>query len=145
VPLQQPFGQDVASQTHCPVDVLHRWPEPHAAQVVPAAPQAPLVSLASRLHVPPLQQPAHDPPPHEHAPLEHVCPGAHAAHAPPALPHELADWEPNATQVLPLQQPFGHEVASHTHWPLLLLHSRLALHAAHVAPPVPQDELPWAP
>ena len=38
VPLQQPLGQDVASQTHCPVVVLHSWPVPHAAQVAPPVP-----------------------------------------------------------------------------------------------------------
>jgi hypothetical protein len=142
LPLQQPAGQDVASQTHCPVEVLHRWPELHAAQVAPDAPQAPLVSPTSGLHVPPLQHPAHEAPPQLHAPLEHACPDAQAAQAAPAVPHPFADCRPKATQVLPLQQPFGHEVASHTHWPLLLLHSRLAPHAAHVAPPVPHDEFP---
>ncbi len=41
--------------------------------------------------------------------------------------------------MLPLQHPLGHEVASHTHWPVLLLHSWLAAHPAHVAPAAPHD------
>lgn len=39
----------------------------------------------------------------------------------------------------PLQQPLGHEVASQTHWPLLL-HSCPDEHAPHAAPPAAQDE-----
>jgi hypothetical protein len=41
--------------------------------------------------------------------------------------------------VLPLQQPVGHDVASHTHWPAVLLHSWPELQAPHVAPPVPHE------
>ncbi len=43
--------------------------------------------------------------------------------------------------MLPLQQPLGHEVASHTHWPVVLLHSWPEPQAAHAAPPVPQEAL----
>lgn len=44
--------------------------------------------------------------------------------------------------MVPLQQPPGHEVASQTHWPRLLLHSCPGdTHAAHVAPLVPQEPL----
>jgi hypothetical protein len=42
-------------------------------------------------------------------------------------------------QTVPLQHPFGHEVASQTHWPVLVLHSWPAAHAAHVAPAAPHD------
>ena len=66
-PLQHPFGHEVASQTHCPFVVLHRWPLEHAAQAAPPLPQEPFASDAY------------------------------------------------GTQVLPLQQPLGHEAASHTH------------------------------
>jgi hypothetical protein len=38
-----------------------------------------------------------------------------------------------------LQQPCGHDVASHTHWPVDLLHSLPLAHPAHVAPPLPHD------
>ena len=41
--------------------------------------------------------------------------------------------------MLPLQQPFGHEVASQTHWPLVLLHSCPVAHPVQVAPVVPHD------
>jgi hypothetical protein len=42
--------------------------------------------------------------------------------------------------VRPLQQPAGHEVPSHTHAPVLLLHSSPAAQATHVAPPEPHEE-----
>ncbi len=42
--------------------------------------------------------------------------------------------------VLPLQQPVGHDVASHTHWPLPL-HSWPDAQAPHATPPVPHDPL----
>lgn len=41
-------------------------------------------------------------------------------------------------QVLPLQQPFGHEAASQTHWPPAL-HSCPVTQAAHATPPVPHE------
>jgi hypothetical protein len=39
---------------------------------------------------------------------------------------------------LPLQQPFGHDVASQMHAPAALQASPVA-HAEHEAPPVPHD------
>ena len=39
LPLQQPLGHDVASQTHCPF--LHSCPAPHPPQVAPAVPHEP--------------------------------------------------------------------------------------------------------
>ena len=39
----------------------------------------------------------------------------------------------------PLQHPPGHEVASHTHCPLLWSHSWPEPHAAQLAPPVPHE------
>ena len=41
--------------------------------------------------------------------------------------------------MLPVQQPVGHEVASQTHCPVVLLHSWPAVHDPHAAPPVPQE------
>ena len=41
--------------------------------------------------------------------------------------------------MLPLQQPVGHEVASHTHSPVALLHSCPDKHPAQVAPPAPHE------
>jgi hypothetical protein len=46
LPLQQPFGHEVASQTHCPLFLSQSWFVPHAAHVAPAAPQEPLDSDA---------------------------------------------------------------------------------------------------
>jgi hypothetical protein len=54
-PLQQPFGQEIASQTHRPL--LHSRPDAHAAQAAPAAPHELPDSEAYGTHVPPLQQP----------------------------------------------------------------------------------------
>ena len=41
--------------------------------------------------------------------------------------------------MLPLQHPLGHDAASHTHCPVLLLHSWFMPHPAHVAPAEPHD------
>ncbi len=60
VPLQQPMGHEAASQTHCPVAVLHSWPAPQGAHAAPLAPQEVLLSAEVASHVPvgpPLQQP----------------------------------------------------------------------------------------
>jgi len=65
----------------------------------------------------------------------------HGEHVAPAVPHEVSPSDAHGSQVPfapPLQQPFGHEVASHTHWPLFLSHSRPLLQAAQVAPLAPQ-------
>ena len=43
---------------------------------------------------------------------------------------------------MPLQQPFGHDVESHTHWPVVVLHSCPAAQPVHVAPPVPHEPFP---
>jgi hypothetical protein len=41
---------------------------------------------------------------------------------------------------VPLQQPLGHDAASQTHWPLVVLHVWPDPHAAHAAPPEPHEE-----
>ena len=46
LPLQQPLGHEVASQTHCPVLALHSCPAEQALQVAPPVPHEPLVSEA---------------------------------------------------------------------------------------------------
>jgi hypothetical protein len=43
--------------------------------------------------------------------------------------------------LLPLQQPFVQDVASHTHTPLPVLHSWPVAHAAQVAAPVPHEAI----
>ncbi len=55
VAVQQPFGHEVPSQTHCPASapiVLHSWPVPHAPHAPPPVPQEPLDSLAYASQVP---------------------------------------------------------------------------------------------
>jgi hypothetical protein len=71
----------------------------------------------------------------------HSWPEAQAEQLAPAAPHEPLDSEVYATQVVPLQHPLGHEEASQTHWPVLLLHSSPPPQASHVPPPAPQEEL----
>jgi hypothetical protein len=39
----------------------------------------------------------------------------------------------------PLQQPLGHEVASHKQWPLVVSHVRPVPQAAHATPPAPHE------
>lgn len=87
LPLQQPVGQDVASQTHPPG--RQRRPAAQATDVDPQV-QTPLMQLSAAVAL-------------------------HGAQATPPVPQ--ADAVPE-TQVFPLQQPFGHEVASQTQlWP----------------------------
>ncbi len=145
-PLQQPLGQEFPSHTQCPVE-SHSLPDPQAAQATPAAPQELLFSLATGTHDVPLQQPPHEPPPQLHEPFEQLSPLPHGAHVAPLVPHDVPDCAEYGSQVPvvpPLQQPFAHEVASHTHWPLAL-HSSPVAHAAHLAPPAPHVPLDCAP
>jgi hypothetical protein len=95
------------------------------------------------------------PAPQTHEPL--LQPSAsvelHALHAPPPVPHVVTDC---GVHVLPLQQPFGHDVTSHVHRPAMQccpavhcafaphlhvppLHvsARTESHATHVPPPEP--------
>jgi hypothetical protein len=141
VPLQQPLGHDVESHTHVPLVESHRWPAGHdvelhthppvalhvgfvpvhAMHAAPPAPQVPLLSPASCTHDVPEQQPLHCDPPQVHAPFEHDWPLTHGAQAAPALPHLVASCDVNATHApVASQQPFGHDLASHTHRPLAL-------------------------
>jgi hypothetical protein len=138
LPLQQPAGQDAASQTHCP-EPLQAWPAPQAAQAAPPAPQEPADSLESGSHVPPLQHPEHELPPQLQAPPVHACPPEHMAQAAPPVPHWELDCEEVGMQVLPAQQPPGQDAASQTHCPLVVLHSCPAPHAEHAALPAPQE------
>ncbi len=98
-----------------------------------------LFSFASVKHAPLLQQPEHDPPLQLHTPFEQALPELHALHAAPPVPHCELDSLPYGTHVLPLQQPFGHELALHTHWPLPPQACPLA-QPAQLAPAVPHDD-----
>jgi hypothetical protein len=72
----------------------------------------------------------------------HRCPVPHAVQLVPSLPHEAFVSEVYATQVPPAaQQPAEHDVASHTHCPVVLLHSLPAGQAAQDAPAAPQEPL----
>jgi hypothetical protein len=108
-PLQQPLGHDVG---------LH-WQVPPSPQYWPVAHAGPL----PQLHAPPLH------------PFARV--GLQGAHAAPLIPHALAVG--GATQVFPLQQPFGQEAGLQTHVPP----SAHAWPVAH-ADPVPQRHAPVA-
>jgi hypothetical protein len=138
LPLQQPLGHEVASQMHWPAP-LHSWVAAHGAHAAPALPHDVFDSLLSASQVPALQQPGHDVPPHEQAPPAHACPDAHALQATPPAPHRADDCDDCGTHVLPLQQPVAHDDASHTHCPVVVLHSCPVAQAPHVAPPVPHD------
>ncbi len=113
----------------------------------------------------PLQQPpGHDVASHTHWPLPlHSWPVAHAAQVAPPVPHDALDSEPYGSQVPvlpPLQQPLGHDVASHTQTPprqrfpegqagplphvqVPLAHVSVVVgsHAAHVPPLAPHDDV----
>lgn len=98
------------------------------------------VSVERLSHVPlEVQQPVHDVPPQEQAPLEHVCAEPHVPQAAPPVPHSELVWEAYGTHVFPLQQPFGQELALHTHRPLPVLQVCPVEHVAQVAPPVPHE------
>jgi hypothetical protein len=77
------------------------------------------------------------PKPQLQEPFEQLsAPDPQLEQAPPPEPQRLNDWPPNATQALPLQQPDGQEVASHTQLP-----ATQRWPAAH-ADPRPQRQAP---
>jgi hypothetical protein len=152
-------------------------PTPHETQAAPPVPHAPSVlarqvlekqqplghEVASQVQAPPTQcwpdgQGAAAP--HAQVPpaVQVSEPTPQLVQAPPPVPH--APGTPTL-QIAPLQQPFAHEVALHTHappthcWPLAQaapvphLHAppeqrfaRLGSQATHAPPPVPQA-LAW--
>jgi hypothetical protein len=143
-PLQQPFGHEAASQTHCPVALLHSWPDPHDPQLAPAVPHEPFDSEAYSSHVLPLQQPlAQECASQMHCPVV-VLQSLFAGHGPqltPPAPHEVFDSPESGSHVPPLQQP-AHDDPPHVHAPLEQ-ESPLA-HGLHVAPPVPHSPIDCA-
>jgi hypothetical protein len=66
--------------------------------------------------------------------LSQRSPVVHAAQLAPAVPHCASLSLAQGTQVFPLQHPLGHEVASHTQAPELLLHSCPDAQLPQVAP-----------
>jgi hypothetical protein len=167
-PEQQPPEHDDGVHLHVPLVVSQAWPVPQGAHVAPPMPHEVDDSPANGSHVPaepPLQQPlghdvasqTHTPPlqrlpaaqagpvPHVHCPLVHalVVTGSHAAHVPPAAPHDPVDCEPSASQepvVPPTQQPVAQVLASQEQVPLVVSQSPFE-QVPHVAPPVPH----WVP
>jgi hypothetical protein len=91
--------------------------------------------------VPPVQQPSGQETlsQAQPAPVVSQSPFAHAEHIVPAVPQTEGVCDANGTHVLPWQHPFGHDVASHTHWPLPLSQSSPAAHALQATPPLPHD------
>ena len=118
-------------------------PAPQFAHAAPPIPHSVGDCMPCFTQVDPLQQPfGHEVGLHTQAPVavSHACPAAHAAHAVPGAPHALVVCDPGATHApLALQHPPGHEVALHTHWPLLVSHSWPDAHAAHSVPEAPHD------
>ena len=108
-----------------------------AKQTLPSAPQVAAEGVWQ-------SRPVQHPPGHwqpEHTPASHAWPDGHAWQSLPAPPHCAAVVP--GSQVLPLQQPVGHEAALHTHCPET--HRCPAPHAApepHWQPPeAPQPSL----
>jgi hypothetical protein len=136
--VQQPFGHDTESHTHCPAEV-HSRPVLHALHAAPAAPHDALDSPDSGSHVElAVQQPGHELPPQAQAPPEHASPVAHGLHAAPPVPHWVPVCAAYRTHApVPSQHPPEHDVASHVHIPLVAEHSCPLLHAAHAAPAAP--------
>jgi len=140
-PLQQPDGQVWESHEHVPL-VVSQTPLAQAAQAAPPAPHWEADSEAKDTHVLPLQQPlGHELELHTHWPVVvlHAWPEAQAPQATPPAPQEAFVSDEYASHVpLDVQQPLGHEVELHTHWPLPS-HAWPAGHAPHAAPPFPQE------
>jgi hypothetical protein len=114
--------------------------------VAPPVPQDAIDSEAYASHVPvmpPLQHPLGQVlESQEHKPsVVSQSPFVQAAQAAPPAPQSAADCADASTHVLPLQQPNVHELESHTHWPVVLLHSWPEEQAPQVSPPVPQEVL----
>jgi hypothetical protein len=105
------------------VDPVH---DPHDAPLLPQVAGLSFARATQLPAVPPLQQP----PPHEFESHAHVpfvvshAPAAHGLHALPAVPHWPPLSDAHGTHVVPpAQQPLAHELPSHTHCPVLVLHS----------------------
>jgi hypothetical protein len=131
--LQQPFGHDVALQTHMPFE--HVWPVAHGLQRAPPTPHVCVLDVWQWPFA--SQQPfGHEAALQTQAPCAlHIWVVSQGAHAPPFVPQVWIDggeWH----CLLVSQQPPAHEAALQTHapfeqaWPLA--------HGAQAAPPTPQ-------
>jgi hypothetical protein len=137
VPLQQPFGHEVALHTHAP-PAEQVVPPGQAVQEPPFIPQVAADGGEWHCRLPSQQPPAHDDELHAHMPFAHVCPAAHAAQAAPPIPQvpllEVRHMPPES------QQPFAHEDALQTQAPALPQACPVA-HDLQAAPPIPQVPL----
>jgi hypothetical protein len=143
LPLQHPFGHELALQTHSPVDVLHCWPVPQPEQLAPAVPHEGFVSEAHASHTPlDVQQPCgHEVASQTHCPAAlHSCPDGQAPHVAPPAPHELLDSLASASHAPPLQQP-AQDAPPHAHCPTA--HASPDEHAPQAAPALPHSFDDW--
>ena len=143
-PAQHPFAQATPPQLHCPVLVLHPWPETQAAQAAPPVPHAPWSCNANGTQIDPLQQPPGQDARHTHCPALrlHWLPrrADRAGHtAAPARRVRLRGVG-NARRAVAAAV---RAAASQTHCPVLNLHSCPAAQAAQDTPPLPQSVV-WA-
>ena len=153
VPAQQPLGHDVASQVHLPA--AQRWPAAQAglapqrqapfvqvsarvvSQGVHTAPPTPQLPTAGALQLEPMQHPLAQVvalQPLQLPPMQVSTPGQVSHRLPPA-PQAVASV-PATHWPAALQQPLGHDVASHMQ--LLPLQRWPAAHTA----PTPQRHVP---
>ncbi len=86
-----------------------------ASHAVHAFPTRPQVSPATGSQVLPAQQPVVHVDAHPaHTPSLHGWPSGQEAQLRPAAPHAVLE-DPDWQVPVPSQQPFGHEIGSHTH------------------------------
>jgi len=139
VPLQQPFGHEVALQTQVPLLVEQVVPVAHDAQAAPDFPHWLMVWLANGTQAVPLQHPfGQEDALQTQAPFAQVWPVAQELHAAPPVPQVcvLEVWQ----RPFLSQHPFGQEDALQTQAPFE--HAWPVAHAVQAAPPVPQV---WTP
>jgi hypothetical protein len=119
LPPQQvcPAGQ-ATPPPHSHAPLVHESAPEHAAHEAPLFPHELTDCEAYASHVPSvLQQPlGHVVASHEQVPFvvsqRLLVQGAHAA---PAVPHDVGDWDAQASHVPLLQQPWGQDTLLHTH------------------------------
>jgi hypothetical protein len=141
-PLQQP-GQDAPPHAQAPFE--HASPDAHVLHVAPPLPHSEDDCATYATHALPLQQPfEHELAVQTHWPFApHAWPVAHPPHVAPAVPQEVADSDPYASHVPvapPLQQPFGHVLASQEHAPVVVSQTPFAQELQD-EPPAPHCEL----
>jgi hypothetical protein len=134
VPLQHPFGHEVALQTQAP-PLEQVVPVGQGLHDPPFVPQLCVVGGEWHCRALSQQPPAHDEALQTHMPFEQVCPLAQGAQDAPPTPQV---WGPEVWQrPCESQHPFGHEPALQTQAPPLEQVVPVE-HGRHMAPFVPQ-------